>query len=275
MAKKKEQSDVAVLESPAGLDSASEPFIGQWKKLVSTTNWEKGRIICEWRGALEKAGALVTEYSDEAWAQRVGGVTGQHTGRLRRTYDRFGQVWTEYEGLYWSHFQVALDWEDAEMWLEGAVQNNWSISQMRDARWQAHGAPVDQQPREEDIYIGQIDEDAYDLIESGSTVAEVRGFDSPSTKRELTADDEYEEEDSAAIDAENNSNHQSEIINQKSAVRPFENLADLPADLADAFEQFKLAILHHKLAGWQEISRADVLASLDALKQLATAPSET
>ena len=30
-------------------------------------------------------------------------------------------------------------------------------------------------------------------------------------------------------------------------------------------------ILHHKLSGWQEVSRQDVLAVLDALKQLALA----
>ena len=27
-------------------------FVGQWNRLVSTTNWEKGRIICQWRDAL-------------------------------------------------------------------------------------------------------------------------------------------------------------------------------------------------------------------------------
>ncbi len=57
------------------------------------------------------------------------------------------------------------------------------------------------------------------------------------------------------------------------AVRPFENLADLPDDLAEAFEMFKLAILRHKTTGWEEISREDVMASLDALKELALAPA--
>jgi hypothetical protein len=57
-------------------------------------------------------------------------------------------------------------------------------------------------------------------------------------------------------------------------LRPFENLASLPPDLDEAFEAFKLAIVHHKLSGWQEISLGDVLAVLDALKQLAQAPAE-
>ncbi len=48
---------------------------------------------------------------------------------------------------------------------------------------------------------------------------------------------------------------------------------DLPDDLAEAFDMFKLAILRHKTNGWEDISRDDVLASLDALKSLCTAPS--
>ena len=56
-------------------------------------------------------------------------------------------------------------------------------------------------------------------------------------------------------------------------VRPFANLAELPTDLTAAFDAFKLAVLFHKNEGWQQVTRDDVLASLDALKALALAPS--
>ncbi len=55
-------------------------------------------------------------------------------------------------------------------------------------------------------------------------------------------------------------------------VRPFAELTELPDDLSAAFEAFKLAILHHKLDDWRQIAREDVLASLEALKQLVVAP---
>src|SRR6478735_7734535 len=109
-------------ELTAELIAASQPFVGQWNRLVSTTNWDKGRIINDWRQALVAQDAAVTEYSDEAWGRLVGGVTGQHVGRLRRVSQRFGASQHQYAGLFWSHFQAALDWNDAEMWLEGAVQ---------------------------------------------------------------------------------------------------------------------------------------------------------
>jgi hypothetical protein len=51
-------------------------------------------------------------------------------------------------------------------------------------------------------------------------------------------------------------------------------LPELPADVAEAMELFKLAILAHKVAGWRDISRRDLLAVLDSLRQLALAPAE-
>ena len=126
-------------ENPVDRDGLNE-YLGRWNRLVSTTNWEKGRIVAEWREALIEAGAPAAAYSDEAWSRRVGSVTPQHTGRLRRVYQRFASMREAYPGLYWSHFQAALDWDDAEMWLEGAVQNRWSISQMQGERSRTLGA---------------------------------------------------------------------------------------------------------------------------------------
>src|ERR1700744_1391309 len=123
----------------ATLDATSEKFLGQWKRLVSTTNWDKGRIIHEWRSALQVADADPAEFSDDAWSRQVASVTPQHVGRVRRVYERFGQARESYDGLYWSHFQAALDWSDAEMWLEGAVQSGWSISEMRRQRSETLG----------------------------------------------------------------------------------------------------------------------------------------
>ncbi len=144
--------DLAVLEQ------TSEQFLGQWKRLVSTTNWEKGQIIFHWRSALVAAGAGVSEYADEVWSRQVGQITPQHVGRLRRVFERFGEVREDYPGLYWSHFQAALDWDDAEMWLEGAVQSSWSIADMRAKRAETLGTSND--PLAAADQEGQWDEDA-------------------------------------------------------------------------------------------------------------------
>src|SRR5205085_7146017 len=88
-------SSLDSLPAPATIE-ASQPFVGRWNHLVSTTNWEKGRIIAQWRAALEEQHLPIGDFSDEAWARLVGGVTGQHVGRLRRVFQRFGQAHEQY-----------------------------------------------------------------------------------------------------------------------------------------------------------------------------------
>ncbi|MGA2062943.1 MAG: hypothetical protein ABSG67_20915 [Thermoguttaceae bacterium] len=247
-------------------------YIGRWNRLVSTTNWEKGRIIVQWRQALEQAQAPVAGCTDEAWAEQVGGVTPQHVGRLRRVYERFADVCQQYPGLYWSHFYAALDWPDAEMWLEGAVQNGWSISQMRNQRWETFGGPRELKPEESEIISIEPDEDDgpegnRSLPESiTETLGVVR--DTGSSAKHLS--------DPAPFDSGSGNALESAAFSGKNPApfRPFENLPPMPADVNEAFEMFKLAVISHKLGGWQDIALEDVLAILDALKQLASAPAE-
>jgi hypothetical protein len=258
------------------LDDASQPFIGQWQRLISTTNWEKGRIISQWREALIANGAAASEYSDEAWAHRVGGVSGQHVGRLRRVSQRFGDAYQQYPGLYWSHFQAALDWDDAEMWLEGAVHKQWSVSQMRQTRWETLGAVAEEQPEDDEIVVSEFDED-FDPEQPGEERPAQSEEAAPGQPSEISSaanqaeESDVEDSDQDAPPADNAS---TEPDHEKvDAVQPFAGLEDLPDDLAEAFEEFKLAILRHKTEGWTQISADDVLASLEALKQLVRAPS--
>ncbi len=260
-------------------DNASQEFVGQWARLVSTTNWEKGRIIHEWRQALVEAGASATQYSDEAWSRRVAHVSGQHVGRLRRVFERFGDSRDTYTGLYWSHFQAALDWGDAEMWLEGAVQNDWSISEMRGQRHEALGGGVDKDQLEATT-DGELDED-FQPIE-GATLREVQnpgtmgedfdGGDSDRSAMSSHSDDEMG--DVPVVEAFDADEPMMEATPSTARERgTFEDLADVPEDLSEALESLKLVVLRHKSTGWQDVSRNTVVAWLDAIKELTLSPS--
>ncbi len=264
------------LDDPKSLELSAE-YVGRWSTLVSTTNWEKGRIIVEWRDALMGSESPAAAYSDEAWGRRVGGVSSQHVGRLRRVYERFGNSFQSYAGIYWSHFLAALDWDDAELWLEGAVQSGWSVSHMRRTRWESSGAVAGEEPSEEDIVAdgsigGGMDEDYTPLAEADRVtgaqdapreVAEGPRFDGPdfgdendtSPSSQLAGEDDddvmpWDDASAPAIPGES----------------PFARLPSLPVDLAEALEQFKLAIIRHRAGGWSEVSQADVNQALDALK---------
>jgi hypothetical protein len=255
--------------------SASQPFVGRWNHLVSTTNWEKGRIIGQWREALVAAQAAASEYSDEAWGQLVGGVTGQHVGRLRRVFQRFGDSHENYRGLYWSHFQAALDWSDAEMWLEGAVQNGWSVARMREQRWETLGKVEADRPNPAEEVASEKDEDFEPARTREPTPDAITGeygeVAGPLREGPDFGDDSHgsqHREGNAAGDSEPGASSAPVEL-----VRPFEHLPTLPDDLAESFDTLKLAILHHKTAGWKETTPEAVLQTLEAMKSLVLAPS--
>ena len=250
----------------------SKPFIGQWNQLISTTNWGKGEIISNWRSSLKDAGASVQDYSDEAWGQLVGGVTAQHVGRLRRTWDRFGKEYTGYEGLYWSHFYAALDWEDAEMWLEGAIQNKWSISQMRHQRWETLGSNPEDQPRTSDVVATELQEETQTLALSEQNRQNDKNYvEGPVHEGPDFGDaDEAPGKDSSAKASASDDDGTVAAIaaDPEAKTRPFESFKDLPEDVIDALNAFKIAIISHRTAEWEEIPQEDMLELLDALKQL-------
>lgn len=262
---------VEIMTQDEAFVDASIEFLESWNRLISTTNWDKGRIIGRWRDTLKKIGAPVTAYSDEAWSRNVGNVTPQHVGRLRRVYDRFYQTHQGYAGLYWSHFQASLDWDDAEMWLEGAVQGKWSVAVMRSKRWEATGALPDQKPKDEDIVLAEVDEDVslendpdFDksdtITDSESRVGSAEEFDPDAPTADADAPFELDMD---------------RLEDNIDPVRPFEDLPELPKDLAKAVETFKLAIIQHRMNGWRDTSVDDVLCALNALKQLALAPADS
>ena len=258
----------------AGFEETSAPYVSRWNKLVSTTNWEKGRIITQWRETIAKDDASPTDYSDEAWRRLVGGVSSQHVGRLRRAHQRFGSVYQQYDGLYWSHFQTALDWDDAEMWLEGAIQNGWSVSRMRWRRRETLREAAEQATRDEEIDAEGLEGLDGDCESSLPQDAEALTIDDQLA--EVLAPSPAPADDGKASGESRQGSTADAAAQEETAVfvRPFENLAGLPDDLSDALEAFKLAILRHKAEEWRQISCEDILASLEALKQLALAPAE-
>jgi len=271
------------------VDQLSEPIIGKWNRLVSQTNWEKGTLILDWRNELIAAGLPNTAYSDEAWARRVGNLSSQHVGKLRRVAERFAETQQNYPGLYWSHFNVALDWNDAELWLEGALQNGWSVAQMRVQRWDALGASDDQKPQEDNILTADFDDDSYapqplpDRIEGRTAVIgaadTLEGGDSAVSPTNSAAEPSKKKEQTKKDKAKNNAlSHGSPVASPALGIpkmgellTSLKGISEFPADMADAMELLKVAVLNHKLAGWKAVSAEQVSQALETLKMLTIA----
>ncbi len=259
------------IDDPKSVELSSE-FVGRWTTLISTTNWEKGKIISDWREVLQGSQAPASAYSDEAWSRRVGGVTPQHVGRLRRVHDRFAESYQTFSGLFWSHFLAALDWDDAEMWLEGAAQSRWSVSQMRRTRWESTGGDPAAEPKESDVVSVDDDEDYTPLaeVEPDTGIQDApRGVSEGPRPDGPDFGDEDDARGAGSQAADDDDVMPWEDGPDAPQESPFAKLPSLPVDLAEAVEQFKLAIIRHRADSWAEVQQADVAKALDALKAFA------
>jgi hypothetical protein len=252
----------------------TEPFVGQWNTLISQTNWEKGKIISEWRSALIESGSLPNSFSDETWCKQVGAVTSQHVGRLRRVFERFGQSYTSFPGLYWSHFLAGIDWDDAELWLEGAMRSKWSISAMRKMRWEASGEDPKNAPRDEELITSVVDDDYDALTAEADEESDREKKDRIEASGPLAEGPDFGDEDDDPTTASRGDQGDSGVETDsfdasKDMTNPFAGLPSLPPDIADAMEQFKLSIVRHRASQWADISQKNLLDVLEALKLFA------
>lgn len=268
-----EGNSLHIDNDPEAIEIA-RPFVGQWNQLISTTNWEKGRIISAWRTALIESGIDPSQYSDDAWSRRVGGVTAPHVGRLRRVFDRYGSTYETYGGLFWTHFLAALDWDDAPLWLEGASQEGWSVAGMREQRWQANGAVDSKRPSNSEIVEVDTDEDVVMPAQGGGRTKEYG--DEPATAAGKTYEnaDFGDEEELASVAGGSGLPDYAGNASDAAAspsVQPFAGLPELPADLTDAIEMLKIAVLRHKTSGWENTDVATIQKYLDAVSVLMNA----
>ena len=265
----KEETD---LELDPQTQQVTAPFVGQWNTLISQTNWGKGKIISAWRSALIESGAHTSAFSDETWSRQVGAVTSQHVGRLRRVYDRFSSTQSSYTGLYWSHFLAAVDWDDAELWLEGAARSDWSVSAMRKTRWESSGSDPKHAPRDEELITSEVDDDFDSLTAEAEMESDRSNDDRITASGPLAEGPDFGDEDSLDSNSGSAPGMQTEDAPWDEAggsdvSNPFASLPDLPPDIADALEQFKLCIVRHRSNHWADVSQKSVLDVLDALRQ--------
>jgi hypothetical protein len=182
--------------------------------------------------------------------------------------------------VYWSHFLAGLEWDDAEMWLEGASQSGWSVNDMRAARADALGLTAEvvaeEVAAEEQIVREQVDEDfepLEEIVNRESVVADAEAEDRVGTTGPLNEGPDFGESDEGldrrSEEDDDEDDLPFEVSEPKSYTNPFASLPQVPADIAEAMELFKLAIVRHRNSHWEEVSQAHVLQVLDAVRTFA------
>ena len=141
---------------------------------------------------------------------------------------------------------------------------------MRQHRWETLGKTAGQEPDEKDIVATELGEEtqSLDLAETK------RQYDRDYIEGPVHEGPDFGDERSTSNDRGSASESNGGAVTSKSNIRPFESFQNLPEDVMEASGSFKLAIIRHKSDEWKDISQADMIGVLDALKQLAQIPAE-
>lgn len=113
----------ATRETKSAHDS-EEQLIARAQEAVSNCRWVVGECAFQWTKRYARG------RTDADFAAMIG-LTGDQVFQRRRVWESFGDIRNEYSGLKWSHFYVALNWDDARECLRWAVENQSTVAEMK------------------------------------------------------------------------------------------------------------------------------------------------
>jgi hypothetical protein len=144
------------LKSPTAIvqqaEETEQQLIDATKADVVTSNscaWSIGRRASVWK----------TEWSNGRTDDDLGelvGLSGEQLRQRRAVWDRFGELHSNSNwNLSWTHFYVAINWEDAEDHLEQAAESKESVAAMK-ARYERHQRALDRAQNGEDLTVEPV-----------------------------------------------------------------------------------------------------------------------
>ena len=115
-------------------------IVARAKEAITRCNWTLGECAAAWTRKYAKG------RTDAAFAELVG-LSPEQVYQRRRVFETFGDVKHDCPKLSWSHFYVALTWDDAADCLSWADSMEATVAEMRAWRRAQHGedlsAPAD------------------------------------------------------------------------------------------------------------------------------------
>lgn len=103
---------------------SEEQIISLAQSAVSQCNWVVGECAAAWTEKYAKG------RTDADFGAMVG-LSSDQVFQRRRVAETFGDVHDSYPSLKWSHFYVALTWDDAPECLQWAEENDATVAEMK------------------------------------------------------------------------------------------------------------------------------------------------
>ncbi len=129
--------------SEVEIRETEDELVSMAGQAVSRCNWVVGECAAKWTQKFAKG------RTDANFGVMVG-MNGDQIYQRRRVWETFGDVSTKYSALKWSHFYVALNWDDAPECLQWAQENGSSVAKMKSRRRALHDEkPIEGPPNDE------------------------------------------------------------------------------------------------------------------------------
>lgn len=112
------------------------------QEALSSCNWTIGECALTWTQRHARG------RTDVDFGQLIG-LSGDQVYQRRRVWESFADVYTEYPSLKWSHFYVALNWDDAAECLQWANEIEATVAEMKAWRRAQRGEDLSQPADEE------------------------------------------------------------------------------------------------------------------------------
>jgi len=127
------------------LDShvTEQELIHRAQTAVSNCNWTVGECAAQWTKKFARG------RTDADFGELVG-MSGDQVYQRRRVFETFADVQTQYASLKWSHFYIALNWEDSTECLSWASDNAATIAEMKAWRRLQRGEDITNDPSDDE-----------------------------------------------------------------------------------------------------------------------------
>lgn len=130
-------------KSDSAIRETEEQLVVTAQRAVSRCNWVVGECASKWTKKYAK-GRTDTDFG------ALVGLSGDQVYQRRRVWETFGDVFEDYSSLRWSHFYVALNWDDAPECLTWADENEATVAEMRAWRRAQRGEDLTAEPADDD-----------------------------------------------------------------------------------------------------------------------------
>jgi len=114
------------------ITETEQELIATARNALSSCNWTVGECAAKWTSRYSR-GRTDADFGS------IVGLSGDQICQRRLVWEQFADVSDSYQTLKWSHFYTARTWDDVNLCLEWADENQATVAEMKAWRRNQHG----------------------------------------------------------------------------------------------------------------------------------------